>query len=481
MAVNTRIGYHVHNKMTYGRDWSAAEKTAFIAHVERVQPATLLFLDDAGFARDIKRRLPDCAVIYRHYRHDDAALHMTLTPQQTYDAFAPYAQGGLILNILNEPGGYISANPDALKWLADWCAGVMRLFDRAGIAAVLPNWGVGHPDEKRFGDLDALWAAFGDMPSHYYGIHEYWTWRGINPGDGRVGRWQWWSDYMRRAGYVLPRVIVTEWGIDSALDGTPQRGYKDSRTGAAYGSECVRAIGLYPPALIVGTCVFSWGNTGKKDHAEDWVTFDVAADSDFQHAMEDHAMQNAAAAVNVNPGVDDPRWRPYTATSAPAGTIVRQNPTTASVPVTTLRGDVAVQHIPFEDLTAAEQLRARPDTHVWLAIKIDATQQVGWARGDVLTLTPLALEPAPEPEPPAPEPPAPEPQPPAGDYATRAEYNALLEKYMELQAALINLETRTTALVLREIQSNEAALLAAIMRALLALVKERTEPIVEQA
>jgi hypothetical protein len=471
MAGNTRIGYNVHNLMTYGRGWSAAEKTAFIAHVERVQPSTLLFLNDVDMARDIKRRLPDCAVVYRQHRQDDAGMHRTMTPQQAYDYFAPYAAGGLILNILNEPNGYAPADdPRLLSDLAEWCADVMRLFDRAGISLVLPNWGVGHPDDKRFDDLKPLWQAFGEMPRHYYGIHEYWTWRGVEPGNGRVARYLWWEDYMRRSGYTLPRVIVTEWGIDSALDGTPQRGYKDSRDGAAYAAECIRAIELYRPGLVVGTCIFSWGNTGRQHHAEDWVTFDVAGDADFQRAMEDHALQNVV--VDVNPGVADARWVAARLTPH-AGNVsvnVRTSPTTSSNPVIGSIPAAGVQAhvIQVDKMEPGEQARARRPEGLWQLVKLP-NNIVGWYATWVTTTTLTVEPPAPEPEP---EEPTPEP-PPVGDYVSRAEFNALLHKHMELQAALIALESRLVALVAREVQVNEQGLLTAMARGMVRLIDER--------
>ncbi|GIL09289.1 MAG: hypothetical protein BroJett033_8000 [Chloroflexota bacterium] len=465
----SRIGYNVHNKRTYGRDWSAEEKTHFIAHVERLQPTTLLFINDIDMARDIKRRLPDCAVVYRQHRHDDAALHRTMTPQQAYDFFAPYAAGEMILNILNEPSGYVAEGTS--RWLfdlADWCADVMRLFDRAGIPLVLPNWGVGHPDEKRVDDLKTLWQAFAEIPLHYYGIHEYWSWRGVEPGNGRVARYLWWEDYMVRNGYPLPRVLVTEWGIDSALDGTPQRGYKDSRTGLDYAAECARAIELYRPGLVVGTCIFSWGNTGQRDHAEDWATFDVSADTDFQRAVEEYALQNVV--VDANPGVGDARWTAARLTPKAGSVNVRTSPTTSSVPAigSIPVGGVQAHVIQVDQMEPGEQARARRPDGLWQLIKLP-NNVVGWY---ATWVTNTVLAPV---DPPVPEPePEPEPEPPAGNYVTRAEHNALLEKYMELQAALVDMETRLTALVSHETRASEIKLLTEAAGLLTALADART-------
>jgi hypothetical protein len=60
-----------------------------------------------------------------------------------------------------------------------------------------------------------------------------------------------------------------------------------------------------------------------------------------------------------------------------------------------------------------------------------------------------------------------------GDYVSRAEFNALLHKHMELQAALIALESRLVALVAREVQVNEQGLLTAMARGMVRLIDER--------
>lgn len=464
----SRIGYHVHNLMTYGRPWSAEEKTHFIQHVERLQPTTLLFLGDPGFARDIKRRLPNCAVVYRHYRPDDAGLVKTMTPQQAYDEFAPYAAGGLILNILNEPSGYVPQdNPRWLFQLADWCADVMRLFDRDAIPIVVPNWGTGHPDDARFNELETLWQAFAEMPRHYYGLHEYWSWRGIELGNGRVGRYLWWVDYMQHRGHPLPRVIVTEWGIDSALDGTPQRGYKDSRTGKLYAQESIEAIKVYILEVVVGTNTFAYGNTGRQYFADDWTTFDMSADKDYQETLEGHAMQNVI--VDVNPGVGDARWTRARLVPATGNTNVnvRTSPTTSSTPAIGSIPAAGVQAhvIPVDKMEPAEYARARRPEGLWQLVKLP-NNVIGWYATWVTTTTLTVDPPAPDPEP--------EPEPP-GDQVTRAEFNALLQKYLELQAALLDLERRLTVLVPREIRVNEDGLLTEAARLLVALIDARSK------
>jgi len=466
-------------------------------HLQRLNPAWLLVMDNLALAQQIKAMLPRCNVIYRAWPDDGVP---TEAPEDWVARRATFIGGADIW-------AYTSNEPPATPALWDWHARAMDAARKHGLKLVVGNFAAGQPQPDRWAQGRAVLDRLAAHPDQFVlGLHEYAcgfaisgapNFEALIPTDRwpvnpralghlyHCGRFHFLLDYCRAQNLRPPRIVMTEAGFDDLQDVAawrdtlrvtpPYPGIRGWKTlpdqwrawwpgwGAqrAYAEQTTylwRA--LYADTPVEALLLFTWSASAQ------WEQFDVSEAGELQSALEAHTM----IVADINPGVDDPRWRPYMATSAPAGTIVRQNPTTASVPVTTLKGDVAVQHIPFEDLTAAEQLRARPDTHVWLAIKVDATQQVGWARGDVLTLTPLALEPAPEPEP---EPPAPEPEPPTGDYVTRAEYNALLEKYRELQAAIVRLEADTVTLVAREIRVNEDALLTAMARAMVALIDER--------
>lgn len=168
--------------------------------------------------------------------------------------------------------------------------------------------------------------------------------------------------------------------------------------------------------------------------------------------------------VDVNPGVSDARWRPYNAHAAPAGTVLRQNPSVKSVRVSVLNGVVPVHHIPYEALTPAEQARADQDDGRWQLVMFDDTQAVGWARSDVLI---LVAAPAPEPEP---EPPA--PPEPSEDYGPG--YNALVDKIVELQNEIRAMEARLTELIRAEVRTNEDAVLTTLARILVELINART-------
>ena len=182
-------------------------------------------------------------------------------------------------------------------------------------------------------------------------------------------------------------------------------------------------------------------------------------------------MQNVI--VDVNPGVGDARWVAVRIISRSSSNVnVRLSPSVNSTVVGSIAAlGVQAHTMPFEALTTTEQARAQQSDGRWNLVKL-GNNVVGWY-ADWVTVTRWEVEPpAPEPEPE----PEPEPQPePPGDQVTRAEFNALLQKYLELQAALLDLERRLTVLVPREIRVNEDGLLTEAARLLVALIDARSK------
>lgn len=293
------IGYHVHPVLTYQRPYSAEDKARLWAHLDKIQPSALLFLNNVSDAWQAKSRYPSCVVVHRTHYAEEGGLYKTISPQEFYNRHAKEGDNGIVVNCLNEPSGYQSA--DDHKRMASWCAEVMELFGKAGKAVVTPNWGVGHPRENSYADFTELWDAFKAWPLHYLGVHEYWAYKGIEAGNGRVGRFLWLIAYLRGQGYPFPNLLFTEWGCDDLLDGSGKRGWRDSRTETAYAAECLEAARRYYDfSYVKGVCLFSWGNSGRKDSAEDWKTHDVS------DAMEYQAMIEQAYKPEDKPTVNEP-------------------------------------------------------------------------------------------------------------------------------------------------------------------------------
>lgn len=383
------IGYHVHQVLTYQRPYSAEDKAKLWAHLDKIQPSALLFLNNVDDAWQAKSRYPSCVVVHRSHYSEEGGLYKTISPQQFYDRHAAEGHNGVVVNCLNEPSGYLSS--DEHKRMAGWCADVMGLFGKAGIPVVTPNWGVGHPQENSYADFNELWDAFKAWPLHYLGAHEYWSYKGIEAGNGRVGRFLWWVAYLRNKGYPYPNIIFTEWGLDDLLDGSGKRGWKDSRTEKEYAAECLEAARRYYDfSYVKGVCTYSWGNSGRKDTAEDWITHDVSDAMEFQAMIEQELTTPVVPARKYEPGKD------YVYTGANSFNI-RNLPSTAIT--TVVKGQLKKDdRVRFANVDAVSA-----DGHVWqqgTVYKEGNLEIAGWLAVGIIPLE--EKQDAPPDEPPAP-------------------------------------------------------------------------------
>lgn len=307
--MSSKVGYFVMNQMTGQRGWTSEETRLFFDHIQALQPSVMLFMDDDGKALQTKALLPDCAVLVRAYRDEarvkEGELWQKKTPQVIFDEYR-HTDPRLIRNIGNEPNSYIS--DDDLRKMATWYAQVMDLFGSAGIAIAVPGFGEGHPDVDRLAALEPLWIAFDKWHDlHIYNTHEYGTWRGMLFNEGgkwdvtpwRVGRFETFVvPYLNKTGHKIPRVIIGEFGCDSAHDGTSNRGWKSAWDEKRYADEIKAAVDrFYHKPHYIGLTIFSWGNTGKPFTEDDWTTFDVSTAS---------ALQTRLVAMADNPPAPPP-------------------------------------------------------------------------------------------------------------------------------------------------------------------------------
>lgn len=454
------------------------DKPRLLAHLQRLNPAWVLVMDGVGLAIELADLLPDTNVIHRTWPDDGVP---------TDDPVAWVVQrkaefGGAQL------WAYTSNEPPATQALFDWHVLAMKAADEYGLKLLVCNFAAGQPSAEAWArghDMLRLLAAY---PERYVlGLHEYacaFALSGAPGFEGLVspdkwpinpralgplyhcGRFQFLMDYCRDQGMRPPRIVVTEAGFDDLTDVaewrntlhvTPPytgiRGWKtlpDQWRAWWPGWSAERAYGeqldylwraLYEYSPVEALLLFTWSS------APQWEQFDVSKANELQTYLEAR-MSNV---VDVNPGVDDERWQPYTAKSAPAGTILRLNPSVASTAVTVLLGEVAVQHIPFDALTTEEQARAEQGVFTWQLLKVDLTQAVGWARGDVITLTPNPVEP---PAPPPVEP----PPPPTDTYITAVQLQAVVDALRAELQAWVTKHHPTTAEVIRAIDTAVDAL-----------------------
>lgn len=299
--MSSKIGYFVMNQMTYSRGWTPEENQRFFDHIKALQPTAMLFLDDDSKALQTKALLTDCAVLVRGYRSDvkEGEFWQKLTPQQIFDQYKN-TDKRLIRNLGNEPNSYIPN--DDLRKMAAWYAAVMDLFGNAGIAIAVPGFGEGHPDVDRLAALEPLWKAFDKWHDlHIYNTHEYATWRGMLFNEGgkfdvtpwRIGRFETFvvpylnqQDKSGNPIHKIPRVVIGEFGCDSAHDGTSNRGWKSAWDETRYLNEIKAAVDrFYNKPHYIGLTLFSWGNTGQAFTESDWTTFDVSNATILQNGL----------------------------------------------------------------------------------------------------------------------------------------------------------------------------------------------------
>lgn len=414
-----KIGLNLHPALQGGngkpRAYSAAEKSKRDGIIDRLQSTGNLFMDDPDTARACKKRHPGMIVVHRKYASDDGQFYKQ-HPQAFYDAYARYGEGGLVVQALNEPTGYGSqGSPEDLEKIAEWCARVMDLFGHAGYALALPNFGEGHPHEVRLGELAALWEGLKKWKDlHFYASHEYGTWRGMTYDDPenkadvypwRVGRFKFIADYCEKNHGFIPNMLITEWGIDSAHDGQPFRGWRTTgRTGKQYAQELIAALKkAYHFAYIKALMTYSMGNTGERHTESDWWSFDVWNADDFFDELE--VESNAAPAPEPPPIYpplpfgSDPRFKKWVNESGDNYRI-RPYPSLQHAESDWINTDEAFDYL--LELTVEN----------WVVVK-SLSGIIGWSdRGVLAKKLPTPL--------PSPEPDEEPPPPPPVDYAAAA-------------------------------------------------------------
>lgn len=304
-------GLHVH-PVTGGnqRQYSSDEKAWLDNLLYHSQPNAILVLDNWEWAKRFTTFMPDTLVVFRKYMENphEGDLHKGLTPQQFFDLHSQYKFPGIVLNIGNEPGTYDNNKQNLekdMRALARWYSDILELFGNAGIPVVVSNFGVGHPNEEVYGWLDPLWRTLHKWRNlHYLGIHEYWSYRGIEAGNGRVLRHVWLWDYVHNDLGLDIQMLVTEFGMDDLLDGSGFRGFRSTgMNGGSYGAQVTEATEKYyrPYPYIKGVIVFCAGNTGKSGTGDDWSSFDVLGDNGYSDVLIAYAKDQEDIPVEPKP------------------------------------------------------------------------------------------------------------------------------------------------------------------------------------
>lgn len=274
----SKITFNVHNKMSYGRDYSADEKRKLYQDVDKLNPDYVLVMDWPDFALDQKKN--GRKVIYRHSHERDGDLHNVFSYNEYYSRFvAPYGQLGYIVQLHNEP--------KIISWHF-----TNAITDLAGLdkfPLLLPNFGTGDPNEN-FLDLYApLWNIFDKWKGlHYLGIHEYGSSKGFNYNVGsdqdvtpwHIGRTNTFIiPYLLSKFHTIPNIIISEFGIDDIYPGKGNKrfwrdvySHEDSYVSGLI--NCVKSN--YLEDYYKAICLSFYGNTGRQGTSQDWDRTDVS-------------------------------------------------------------------------------------------------------------------------------------------------------------------------------------------------------------
>lgn len=284
--------------------------------IERMQwlrPRTLVgFIDsdnDMPKVRTLKAALPDTLVIGRAYLKDGVEGKFHLQPEAPGDIreyiaapadvvnrWGDLGKIGMSLNVHNEPG---TDDPDRVTRLVKWTCDALDYAVTQAVHLTVLNLATGHPRlsgkqwDYLFDPLLLTLSKYRDW--HTLGLHEY------LPEDGRIGRFKAMIERCKVLGIQPPRVVMTEFGVDSG-PGEKVNGYKSRGwDGADYAMKLIDLVErVYRPYLddgtLLGLNVFSYGNSGI------WNNYDVSTDQGYWDTLKDwHYQPTAVKPVEVIP------------------------------------------------------------------------------------------------------------------------------------------------------------------------------------
>lgn len=303
------------------------------AHLQAVQPASVLVMDGLGLAQELKALLPDCIVINRIYPDDD--IHNRKSPTDWMNERAPQAAGGIWQYTTNEAG----FSPNLIQWHIELC----HLAIQRNVPLVIANCSVGTPAPEDWAAGRELFELMNTRRDLFIlGLHEYWcavvtsgflggapNHAGVPIGEtGGVnlipssawpdptpipmyhcGRFTTLVDYCNSVGIQPPRIILTEHGFDDVSDikawsetliQTPPytsiRGWRscEEQLKAWYGAQgwsSQRAYfemlkyadqTIYKDSPVEAQLIFCWARPDNSN----WEQFDVSDARELQDLLE---------------------------------------------------------------------------------------------------------------------------------------------------------------------------------------------------
>lgn len=146
-------------------------KATFV--LNRLQPTSVVIMDNIPYANQLAAQLPNTTVIYRQYHpHDhifwDSTQGGYLSPAQYVDWVKGYGlDKNVWVYVLNEPP--VNDDAQTIQRFVTWLREVAKLLRIAGIHGVLANFSVGGYALQSAGD--SRWDDLLKLLDEYYGYH----------------------------------------------------------------------------------------------------------------------------------------------------------------------------------------------------------------------------------------------------------------------------------------------------------------------
>lgn len=391
-------------------------------HIDRLKPACMLFIDDAGAATRFANAFPNSVSIYRAFRGDESTMYLHSGEMLKYvKGVAAGVSPNVYLNVGCEEalGGDYNAN---LKQLVKECIACLDWAYANGRKLALPHGAFYGLNPEHFPILVPLINKINERPDQailtsdeYFGGHAF---SGVVDGLGgevwhidpahwqaspvrvyyHMGRVTVLFRWLVTQGIKPPRYIVTETGADDLSDIGPWlktlkvtggyqniRGWKTltDQWAAWYGGqgwspqrayvEMLKAVWqqVYAPwPNVVGLCLYTWGYLQDRT----WEQFDLADAGEFQSLLEQVNWKGSTVPPTPIPHTPPPTTpavtRVVTMNERKFSTAnVRSEPTTAASIIGEVKvGDTVDIRVPLRIVSSDNYVWLYCDTkHGWIA------------------------------------------------------------------------------------------------------------------
>lgn len=416
-------------RISYNINGGAARSVTDLKnHLQKINPTTLLVMDNFNMALEFKAMFPNCIVIHRDYNHHEGWEWKNRSVQDILNVWHSQGHPEIVRYSTNEPTWDNGRPGHTLKDYLNTEVELMRKAREQGYTVAVGNFSVGkfQYEDVASGAYDNYLRSIHEY-RHYGASHEYMT--GVLPaslmqgypdilfnresvkktnwpsapdsGKWWIRRYDWFLDRCDEIGVPRHKVILTEFGWDTADPALISKfqPWKTSNYDIPRGfaglqkywnwlwpawtyeqaivEQLAWAERIYPSDYI-GLQLFAWNSWWDSPQG-----FDYSREKGVQNHIEALAQELSYlpdVVLPKLPDIYDSKWQKITL--KPSGNFdvrVRENPTTDSKELGMLKNGVATQ----VEIHSLEY----KNTYTWRPVKFIYKQEliVGWIAFDYVT------------------------------------------------------------------------------------------------